>query len=127
MNRCHYISKFIPSLWSRFKLNMFPNAMILKNNIIIETPALTIPELSDDAKDRLDEVWRLSQDGMTPTQISKILNERLAKRKYSDKPYTPKDIGMIKLKYKKRLQRQKEFKVSIGDWKVTDVRTYVSK
>ena len=49
--------------------------MILKNNIIIETPALTIPELSDDAKDRLDEVWRLSQDGMTPTQISKILNE----------------------------------------------------
>ena len=92
--------------------------MILKNNIIIETPALTIPELSDDAKDRLDEVWRLSQDGMTPTQISKILNERLAKRKYSDKPYTPKDIGMIKLKYKKRLQRQKEFKVSIGDWEV---------
>ena len=72
--------------------------------LIIETPALTIPELSDDAKDRLDEVWRLSQDGMTPTQISKIFNERRASRKYSDKPYTPKDIGMIKLKYKKRLQ-----------------------
>ena len=97
--------------------------MILKNNIIIETPALTIPELSDNAKDRLDEVWRLSQDGMTPTQISKIFNERLARRKYSDKPYTVKDIGMMRLKYRKRLERSKELTVTVGKWKVEFLKT----
>ena len=92
--------------------------MLLKTITKIETRALTIPELSDDAKDRLEIVWQLSQDGMTPKEISNLFNQNAVNRKYSSKQYTSKDIGMMKLKYKKRLQRQKQKIVKIGDWEV---------
>ena len=92
--------------------------MLLKTLTVIETPALTIPFLTEENLNRLEAVWRMSNDGLSSSEICKIFNDKKVIRKYSDKPYTPKDIGMIKLKYKKRLQRQKEFKVSIGDWEV---------
>ena len=92
--------------------------MLLKNHIIIETPALTIPKLSDNAQNKLEQVWQLSQGGMTPTEISDLFNKNEIDRKYSNKPYTSKDVGMMKLKYKKRLQRVKKKSVEIGNWKV---------
>ena len=55
--------------------------MLLKTITKIETRALTIPELSDDAKDRLEIVWQLSQDGMTPTEISNLFKRFKSKLK----------------------------------------------
>jgi hypothetical protein len=97
--------------------------MLLKTLTVIETPALTIPFLTEENLNRLEAVWRMSNDGLSSGEICKIFNDKKVIRKYSDKPYTVKDIGMMKLKYRKRLERSKELTVTVGKWKVEFLKT----
>ena len=97
--------------------------MLLKSFTIIETPALTIPFLTEENLNRLEAVWRMSNDGLSSSEICKIFNDKKVIRKYSDKPYTVKDIGMMRLKYRKRLERSKELTVTVGKWKVEFLKT----
>ena len=100
-----------------------PNVMLLKTLTVIETPALTIPFLTEENLNRLEAVWRMSNDGLSSSEICKIFNDKKVIRKYSDKPYTVKDIGMMRLKYRKRLERSKELTVTVGKWKVEFLKT----
>ena len=97
--------------------------MLLKTLTVIETPALTIPFLTEENLNRLEAVWRMSNDGLSSSEICKIFNDKKVIRKYSDKPYTVKDIGMMRLKYRKRLERSKELTVTVGSWKVEFLKT----
>ena len=66
----------------------------------------------------MEVVWDLSEQGYSPKEISVYLNENGFKRKYSNKPFNRLDVGMMKLKYKRRLDSMKDIKVNIGKWKV---------
>ena len=105
------------SLWSSFKLYS-SEVLLLSNQVRIETKSLTITELKNENKRRLEVVWDLSEKGYSPKEISVYLNENGFKRKYSNKPFNRLDVGMMKLKYKRRLESIKDINVNIGKWKV---------
>ena len=104
-------------LWSSSKLHS-SEVLLLSNQVTIETKSLTITELKNENKRRLEVVWDLSEQGYSPKEISVYLNENGFKRKYSNKPFNRLDVGMMKLKYKRRLESIKDINVNIGKWKV---------
>ena len=104
-------------LWSSFKLYS-SEVLLLSNQVTIETKSLTITELKNENKRRLEVVWDLSEQGYSPKEISVYLNENGFKRKYSNKPFNRLEVGMMKIKYKRRLESMKDIKVNIGKWNV---------
>lgn len=47
----------------------------------------------------------LSELGISTLETLKVFNEIGYRRRYVDKPYTQKDISMMRVKYRKRLSR----------------------
>ena len=55
-------------LWSSFKLYS-SEVLLLSNQVRIETKSLTITELKNENKRRLEVVWDLSEQGYSPKEI----------------------------------------------------------
>ena len=113
---CYF--KFTPLQWSRFKLYQYPNLLLLQCTVKLETKSLTVPDLSIEHSSRLSEVWDLSELGVSTSEISKIFNEKGYQRKYVDKPYTQKDISMMRIKYRKQLNRISNVDVEQSKWTI---------
>ena len=47
----------------------------------------------------------LSELGISTLETLKVFNEIGYRRRYVDKPYTQKDMSMMRVKYRKRLSR----------------------
>ena len=92
--------------------------MLLQCTVRLETKSLTVPDLSTEYSSRLSEVWELSELGISTLEISNIFNEKGYQRKYVDKPYTQKDISMMRLKYLKRLYRISNVDVEQSKWTI---------
>ena len=92
--------------------------MLLQCTVKLETKSLTVPDLSIEHSLRLSEVWELSELGVSTLEISKIFNEKGYQRKYLDKPYTQKDISMMRVKYRKRLSRISNVDVEQSKWTI---------
>lgn len=92
--------------------------MLLQCTVKLETKSLTVPDLSIEHSSRLSEVWDLSELGVSTSEISKIFNEKGYQRKYVDKPYTQKDISMMRIKYRKQLNRISNVDVEQSKWTI---------
>jgi len=111
MNRCHYISKFIPSQWSRFR-NIKCEDVDYGYDIKVVTQILTLKDIPEDQLKRLLLIETLYEKGLSSVQISDFLNNHQISTP-TGLSYNPKLVWVTHKKFQKRKKRIKDTLVSV--------------
>ena len=101
----NYIMKFSQLRSSEFHyIKNFESNVTLGLKVDVYTKSLSIPELSEDRLKRLKLISDLSDEGLTNRQISDLFNS-LGIQTPRGESYTPKNIWVTLLKWRKREHR----------------------
>lgn len=111
MNRCHYISKFIPSQWNKFR-NIKCEDVDYGYDIKVVTQVLSLKDIPEDQLKRLQLIESLYMRGLGPVEISNFLNRKQILTP-TGLTYTPKLVWVAYNKFKKRKQRINNTQISV--------------
>lgn len=111
MNRCHYISKFIPSQWNKFR-NINCEDVDYGFDIEVVTQILTLKDITEDQLNRLLLIESLYDKGLDSVQISDFLNKHQISSP-TGLSYNPKLVWVTQNKFKNRQQRINSTLVSV--------------
>ena len=103
MNRCHYISKFIPSQGNRFR-NIKCEDVDYGFDIKVVTQILTLQDIPEDQLKRLLLIETLYEKGLNSVQISDFLNSQQISTP-TGLSYNPKLVWVTHSKFQKRKER----------------------
>ena len=100
-----------PSLWNNFrKIYGKDFKLFIEYRVIIETQKLSLFNLNEKRKNRLELINSLSKNGFNSAEISRYLNINNLTSPRGN-PYTPKLIWVTLDKYNNRLRRKESFKI----------------
>jgi hypothetical protein len=111
MNRCHYISKFIPSQWNKFR-NIKCEDVDYGYDIKVVTQILTLKDIPEDQLKRLLLIETLYEKGLSSVQISDFLNNHQISTP-TGLSYNPKLVWVTHNKFQNRKKRIKDTLVSV--------------
>ena len=111
MDRCYYISKFIPSQWNRFR-NIKCEDVDYGYDIKVVTQILTLKDIPEDQLKRLRLIETLYQRGLNSVEISDCLNRHQIATP-TGLSYNPKLVWVTHDKFQKRKQRINSTFVSV--------------
>ena len=95
------------------------------NILDITTSSLSLDYINPKNKKRLDLIMKLHNEGKSNKQIVEILNSKGIKRRNKNDDYSVKDVWVCIEKMKKRVDRGKKVKYSLGDWNLNlDLSVY---
>ena len=102
---------------SKYRFLFLPNmGYFFTNTLDITTSSLSLDYINPKNKKRLDFIMKLHKDGMTNKQIVEILKSKKIKRRNKNDFYSVKDVWVCIDKMKKRVDREKKVKYSLGNW-----------
>jgi len=95
------------------------------NTLDISTSSLSLDYINPKNKKKLNFIMKLQNEGMSNKQIVEILKSKGIKRRNKNDDYSLKDVWVCIDKMKKRVDREKKVKYSLGNWILNlDLREY---
>ena len=111
------------------------NPYILTIHKRVTTRYLSLPRLSPESEERLEYIWRLHEEGKSNTYIRDRMNIRYGTTLRTTKPYYTTLIYEMIKKYRRRLERMKDYEeeylkvefIKVENWNSKNYLNYYDK